>query len=170
MTGGLLQLATVGKEDSILYDKPQLFHFEKNYKKHSNFSIDQSRKFLGSKKFDSNFEIKVDKNSDLLKNFYFKLEIPYFDIIRTNRKTIQNFNRTESDKVYFELFNSKCYVFNVNLISGQSTIKQYYIYPELLLDRMIDGVEIDISEEIGEFLINISSEDYAKFYNIHQMY
>ena len=76
MTGGLLQLATVGKEDSILYDKPQLFHFEKNYKKHSNFSIDQSRKFLGSKKFDSNFEIKVDKNSDLLKNFYFKLEIP----------------------------------------------------------------------------------------------
>ena len=72
MTGGLLQLATVGKEDFVLYNNPQLFHFEKNYKKHSNFSIDQSRKFLGSKKFKSHIYIKVDKNSDLLKNFYFK--------------------------------------------------------------------------------------------------
>ena len=38
MTGGLLQLATVGIEDDILIKDPQLFHFTKQYKRYTNFS------------------------------------------------------------------------------------------------------------------------------------
>ena len=52
MKGGLLQLATVGKEDSVLIDKPQIFHFKKVYMKYTGFSIDNYNSNFGEKNFE----------------------------------------------------------------------------------------------------------------------
>ena len=164
MTGGLLQLATVGKEDSPLINNPELFHFKKFYLKHTNFSIDQNTKNFGLKKFDSYFEFNIDKNSDLLKDFYFKVDIPYFQIIKEKTNTTTLFSRYESDKVYFDILNSKAFVFNISN-------DKYFIYPEYLmnvlgkLDGNSDTSHIEFNEILGKFLIEISSTEYSNFYD-----
>ena len=81
MKGGLLQLATVGKEDSVLIHKPQIFHFKKVYLKYTHFSIDNNFRPYGEKKFDTDFSINIEKDGDLLKDIFFYLEIPYFEIL-----------------------------------------------------------------------------------------
>ena len=111
MKGGLLQLATVGKADSILINNPQLFHFKKVYMKYTNFSIDNNSQIIGEKKFDTNFEITLRKNGDLLKDVFFYLEIPYFDIIKKINKKTSQFDRTESDKLYYDYLNMKAFIY-----------------------------------------------------------
>ena len=88
MKGGLLQLATVGKADSILINKPQIFHFKKVYMKYTNFSIDNNSQVIGEKKFDTNFEISLRKNGDLLKDI-FSLNDLETDTVRLNASTIK---------------------------------------------------------------------------------
>ena len=65
MKGGLLQLATVGKEDSVLIDKPQLFHFKKVYMKYTNFSIDNNYINYGEKKFNTELDISISNRLKL---------------------------------------------------------------------------------------------------------
>ena len=103
MKGGLLQLATVGKEDSVLINNPQIFHFKKVYKKHTNFSIDSNQMVLGEKKLDTRFEINLRKDGDLLKDLLFYVEIPYFEILKKIEAINTEFNRTESDKIYYNI-------------------------------------------------------------------
>ena len=163
MTGGLLQLATVGKEDSVLTNNPELFHFKNNYLQHSNFSCDQNSKNFGNKKFDSYYEFNIDKNSDLLRDFYFKIDIPFFEIAKQSESTQQIFNRSESDKIYLNILNSKAYVFNLSN-------DKFFIYPEFLfniLPQLGNTIEpnIEYNELLGSYLINISSEEYSKYYN-----
>ena len=155
MIGGLLQLATVGKADAPLINKPELFHFKQNHKKYTNFSIDQNTKNFGTKKFDSNFEFNIDKNSDLLKDFYFKVEIPYFEIAKTQNTKTEIFNRYESDKVYLNILNSKSYIFNISN-------DKYIVFPEYLMNVVNTN---EYNNLLGNFLIEISSDEYKKYYD-----
>ena len=162
MTGGLLQLATVGKEDNVLINNPDLFHFETTYMKHTNFSIDQNSKNYGQKKFDSNIQFNLDKNSDLLKSFYFKLEIPYVQIAKKFQTSNSIFSRYESDKIYLNILNSKSYIFNISN-------DKFLVFPEYLMNVVsssdFNNSEITNNKLLGKFLIDISNDDYSKFYN-----
>ena len=161
MTGGLLQLATVGKEDSILINDPDLFHFKSTYMHHTNFSIDQNSKNYGSKKFGTHLEFNLDKTSDLLKGFYFKVEIPYVQISKKFSNNSTLFTRTESDKIYFDILNSNAYVFNIEN-------DKFLVYPEFLMNVIssTDSISaIDQTEMFGNFLIEISSSEYSKYYD-----
>ena len=153
MTGGLLQLATVGKEDSPLIKKPQLFHFKKIYLRYKNFSIDNNRKIVGDKNFDTDIEIKLDKEGDLLKDLFFYLEIPYFNILKkiTTEKTINQ--RYEADPVYLNLANSKSYVFNTDQ-------NKFYIIPEYIFKNP-KGIEI------GDYnnIVEVVGKDYSGYFN-----
>ena len=155
MKGGLLQLATVGKADSILINNPQLFHFKKVYMKYTNFSIDNNSQIIGEKKFDTNFEITLRKNGDLLKDVFFYLEIPYFDIIKKINKKTSQFDRTESDKLYYDYLNMKAFIY----YTGND---QYYIIPEnvLYINSKNKKNELDTFN-----ILAINSSDYSSYYN-----
>lgn len=155
MKGGLLQLATVGKADSILINKPQMFHFKKVYMKYTNFSIDNNSQVIGEKKFDTNFEINLRKNGDLLKDIFFYLEIPYFNIFKKVNKKISKFIRMESDKLYYDYLDMKAFIY----YTGND---QYYIIPENVLyinskkkENNLDTLNI----------ISINSSEYSLYYN-----
>lgn len=156
MKGGLLQLATVGKEDSVLINKPQIFHFKKVYKKHTNFSIDSNQMILGEKKFNTDFEINLRKDGDLLKDLIFYLEIPYFDIFKKINTSTTEFNRTESDKIYYKYLNMKALVYFVDK-------DNFYIIPEnvLKLDNNVKENNIDTIDVIA-----INSKEYSKYFNV----
>ena len=155
MKGGLLQLATVGKEDSVLINNPEIFHFKKVYKKHTNFSIDSNQMVLGEKKLDTRFEINLRKDGDLLKDLLFYVEIPYFEILKKIETTNTEFNRTESDKVYYKYLNMKSLVF----FTGNDN---FYIIPEnvLYLNNNVKMNELDTLN-----IISINSKEYSKYFN-----
>ena len=93
MKGGLLQLATAGKEDSLLIGNPEISHFKKVYMKYTNFSIDNYHTNYGDKKFDSEFELNIKRDGDLLKDMFFYLEIPYFEILKKIKTERNEFNK-----------------------------------------------------------------------------
>jgi len=89
MTGGLIQLVTTGIQDVPISSNPEITFFKTVYKRYSQFSINQQIQYLGAKKFNTDNSIELNKNGDLLYGQFFKLEIPYFDILR-NTVIIQN--------------------------------------------------------------------------------
>ena len=123
MGGGLIQLITTGIQDSPLIGNPEITFFKTVYKQHTLFSICQSDRFLGSVQFGKGGNKVIEKNGDLLYNNYFKLEIPYFEIIKsTTQETIYTeYNINELSITYM---NKKCYVINFN--------NTWYIIPEQL--------------------------------------
>ena len=123
MGGGLIQLITTGIQDSPLIGNPEITFFKTVYKQHTLFSICQSDRFLGSVQFGKGGNKIIEKNGDLLYNNYFKLEIPYFEIIKsTTQEYIYNeYNINELSITYM---NKKCYVINFN--------NTWYIIPEQL--------------------------------------
>ena len=72
MTGGLIQLITVGNQDSPLINNPEITFFKNVYKKYTNFTLCQNDRFLENKCFDSKGIKKLESNGDLLCNQYFK--------------------------------------------------------------------------------------------------
>jgi ABC-type uncharacterized transport system involved in gliding motility auxiliary subunit len=123
MGGGLIQLITTGIQDSPLIGNPEITFFKTVYKQHTLFSICQSDRFLGSVQFGKGGDKIIEKNGDLLYNNYFKLEIPYFEIIKsTTQETIYTeYNINELSITYM---NKNCYVINLN--------NTWYIIPEQL--------------------------------------
>ena len=101
MKGGLLQLATVGREDSVLISNPEIFHFKKTYIPYSKFTIDNNSYNLGRKTFDTSFDFEIGKDGDLLKDLMFYVDIPYFEILKKIDNKTVIFERTESDKIYY---------------------------------------------------------------------
>jgi hypothetical protein len=66
MGGGLIQLLAVGIQDIYLIGNPQITFFKTVFKKHTNFSLEQIIKNIGTKKFDCFHQFKIDKVTDLL--------------------------------------------------------------------------------------------------------
>ena len=122
MAGGLLQLIATGIQDSPLIGEPEITFFKIVYKQYTNFSINQQLKFLGTKNFGSSNDKKLEMNGDLLFSNYFKIEIPYFQImnsIEQNISTITTFN-INSLQVQYEGHNCICANYN----------NSWYIIPE----------------------------------------
>ena len=97
--GGLIQLLTVGVEDAPLILNPEITFFKTVYRKHTNFSIEQIVKNIGTKKFDCFHQFKIEKVSDLLTGLHFIIDIPYFDVLKTVKTEIIN----NPDIPYFDV-------------------------------------------------------------------
>ena len=126
MTGGLIQLVTTGIQDSPLIGNPEVTFFKTVYKQHTMFSLCQNDRYLGTIDFGRNATKVIEKNGDLLYNQYFKVEIPYFDIVRTISsitKTDLGYNLNDLSVTYM---NTNCIVLYHN--------NTWYIVPENLFN------------------------------------
>ncbi len=141
MTGGLLQLATTGIQDSPLILNPEITFFKKVYKQYTNFSLCQNDRYLGLMNFDKVSSKIIEKNGDLLYNLYFKIDIPYFDIIKTTVNTTITEQKYDINSLDVTYINSNC----ILLYSTSSNI--WYIVPEKLFSlSYFDNYLIKIDE------------------------
>ena len=165
MTGGLIQLATVGKQDSPLIANPDITFFKTVYKRYTNFTLYQNNKFLENKNFGSKGIKKLETNGDLLYNLYFKLEIPYFEL----NKVINNYIINEKYDINFlevNYMNNNCIVIFVKN-------NGWYIIPEYLFrisnfNYTIKNVNsIDLQPKLLPDYIKISNlGQLIKYYDI----
>ena len=124
MPGGLIQLVVTGIQDSPIIGDPEITFFKNVYKQHTLFSLFQNERFIGNTSFNKEGNKLIEKNGDLLYNQYFKLEIPYFDIIKTvSSQTITQdaYNINQLDVNYV---NDNCIILYTN--------NTWYIVPEKL--------------------------------------
>jgi len=156
MNGGILQLVTVGKEDSVLIKDPEIFHFKKVYVPYSKFSIDNNQYNIGRKNFDSEFDITVNKDGDLLKDIMFYVDIPYFDILKTVKKETSIFTRNQSDKIYYNTEGMKSILY----YSGKN---KFYVIPENIF-YLEDNLH-EKSKFFSDTILSINSEEYSKYFN-----
>ena len=160
--GGLIQLLTVGLEDAPLILNPEITFFKTVYRKHTNFSIEQIIKNIGTKKFDTFHQFKIDKVTDLLSGLHFIIDIPYFDVM----KTVTNEIITEPDNIEINEFsilysNTKTYLFFL------SDTNKYYLIPENFFNlseiddytNIING--IDLENNLLKGLDIINSRNYG---------
>ena len=141
MTGGLLQLVTTGIQDSPLILNPEVTFFKKVYKQYTNFSLCQNDRYLGLMQFNKISSKIIEKNGDLLYNLYFKIEIPYFDIIKTTINTRileQTYNINSLDVSYV---NSNCII--LYCVSSDA----WYLVPEeLFILSQFNNILIKLDE------------------------
>jgi len=77
MTGGLIQLVSVGYEDLFLSADPEITYFKMVYKRHTNFSQESViQMFNTSADFGKRVTCSIAKTADLLSNLYIYVEIP----------------------------------------------------------------------------------------------
>ena len=129
MGGGLIQLITIGIQDSPIIQNPEITFFKTVYRQHTMFSLCQNNRHIGNLNFGKNGHKILEKNGDLLYNQCLKLEIPYFEIIKTynNKKVIlSDYNINELSITYM---NKNCIVLNIN---NAGSINNWYIIPEKL--------------------------------------
>jgi hypothetical protein len=159
MTGGLIQLAIVGKQDSPLIANPDITFFKTVYKRFTNFTLYQNNKFLENKNFGSKGIKKLETNGDLLYNLYFKLEIPYFEL---NKITNNYINNEKYDINFLEInyMNNNCIV---TFIKNNG----WYVIPEYLFN--ITNFNYIIKNINGIDLQPVLLPDYIKLSNLGQI-
>jgi hypothetical protein len=149
--GGLIQLLTVGVEDAPLILNPEITFFKTVYRKHTNFSMEQIVKNIGTKKFDCFHQFKIEKVTDLLSGLHFIIDIPYFNVLKTvTSKIIENpdiININELSIMYSDI---KTYLF------FEKTSNKYYLIPETFfnlseIDNFTNSVD---SVELQQNLLN----------------
>ena len=143
MTGGLLQLVTTGIQDSPLILNPEVTFFKKVYKQYTNFSLCQNDRYLGLMSFNKISSKIIEKNGDLLYNLYFKIDIPYFDIIKTTTSTRiieQKYNINSLDVSYI---NSNC------ILLYCASSDTWYLVPDKLFSlSQFDNILIKLGEHL----------------------
>ncbi len=167
MTGGLIQLVTTGIQDSPIIGNPEITFFKTVYRQHTHFSIGQNERFLGSIEFGKSTTKIIEKNGDLLYNQYFKLEIPYFEIVKTTIQTQQTDLGYDIDQLDVEYGNSNCIVFY------SVTSQSWYIVPENLFKLsafeqvifLIDSYELE-PKLLPEYIKIASLGQYVNYYQI----
>ena len=160
--GGLIQLLTVGLEDAPLILNPEITFFKTVYRKHTNFSIEQIIKNIGTKKFDTFHQFKIEKVTDLLSGLHFIIDIPYFDVL----KTVRNEIITEPDEIKINELsvlygNTKTYLF------FESISNKYYLIPENFFNlseidnqtNIVDGINLE--NNLLKDLDIINSQSYG---------
>ena len=121
--GGLIQLLTVGVEDAPLILNPEITFFKTVYRKHTNFSLEQIVKNIGTKKFDCFHQFKIEKVTDLLAGLHFIIDIPYFDVLKTVKtEIINNPDIIKINEISVIFNNIKTYLFYYS--------DKYYLIPE----------------------------------------
>lgn len=77
MTGGLIQLVSIGFENLYLTVDPEITFFKMVYKRYTNFSQEPIvQLFTTTPNFDTRVSCNISKNADLLRNINLYVEIP----------------------------------------------------------------------------------------------
>ena len=114
MSGGLINLIARGAQDAPLTSEPEITFFKKVYKQHTPFVLWDNDRYLGNLNFNEKGAKILEKNGDLLSGQYFKIDIPYFDIIKsitTNNIINTGYDINMLDVTYTDI---NCYVLYLN--------------------------------------------------------
>jgi hypothetical protein len=77
MTGGILQLVSVGVENMYLTNEPQITFFKVVYRRHTNFSIESMPQYFNIKPdFSNRVSCSIAKNGDLINKIYVVVTLP----------------------------------------------------------------------------------------------
>ena len=80
MGGGNIQLIEYGDQDVYLTGKPQITFFKLNYKRHTNFAIEEiPQTIVGSATYGEKISVKVEPLGDLIYKCYLKIKIKNTD-------------------------------------------------------------------------------------------
>jgi len=151
MAGGLLQLVATGSKDAPLTYNPEITFFKTVYKKYSAFAIQQTVKNLGNKNFGTFNNYKIDRTGDLLKSMYFKIDIPYFDIIKVkeNNTITRTFNINSLEIIYNNVVS---YIYYLN--NNFNIIPNYYLHLYNINSTLSIVSNIDIINNLIPEIIN----------------
>ena len=84
MSGGIMQLVAYGAQDVYLTGDPQITYFKKNYKRHTNFSMESiEQTFNGTADFGKTVTCTVSRNADLITRTYLQVDIPSVTLTKT---------------------------------------------------------------------------------------
>jgi hypothetical protein len=147
MPGGLLQLVSIGKQDSILIENPQISYFKTVYKKPTLFAIESFSKPVEITAFNDIKQFTVPNYGDLLKNLNFKLDLP----------TVQFDYEVPIDKLISNILQSDLYdgqistiYFNINKLK---TIELILFNNIKNLCRQFNRREINSLKQVNDSLI-----------------
>ena len=167
MPGGLIQLVIAGIQDSPIIGNPEITFFKTVYKQHTQFSVCQNERFIGKLGFNKESSKVIENNGDLLYNLYFKLEIPYFEIIKEISNTnnlLKPYNINELSVTYK---NMNCIVFYV------SDNDSWYLIPNVLfsLSNFTQYITLIDSSLAEEYILPdyIKTVNYGKYINYYQI-
>ena len=80
MAGGLLQLVALGAQDVYLTGNPQITYFKTVYRRHTNFSVETIENSMnGTIGFGNRFNVKFNRNGDLITKMYLKITVNAVD-------------------------------------------------------------------------------------------
>ena len=165
MTGGLLQLVGKNIEDMPLINKPEITFFKCQFKRHTNFTISQSKEILSTNKCNKSYTKYLLKKGDLLNNLYFKIIINNFELYEnitnitpTNKNSIINYISITIDNINYIL-----YYFNGWKLMTEHLLlnnKQQYILNSNYINNLLKGV-IDIKDKYIELYFGWKNYNYA---------
>jgi hypothetical protein len=154
MPGGLIQLITTGVQDSAIIGNPEITFFKTVYKQHTQFSVCQNERFIGSLGFNKESSKVIENNGDLLYNLYFKLEIPYFKIMKTITTTDNLLSPYNINELSVTYQNMDCYLFYINN-------DNWYLIPKVLFN--LSNFNQDISKIDSLLLLDYILPEYIKY-------
>ncbi len=77
MTGGLIELISIGEQDRYIINKPEITFFKTVYRRHTNFAIETREEFFsGTPKFGQKTQCILKKDGDLLHKLCVKIKLP----------------------------------------------------------------------------------------------
>lgn len=77
MSGGLIQLVTIGAQDMYLTSSPQVTFFRAEYKRYTNFAMESiENTFSGTADFGKRVNTTIQRNGDLLSKVYLQVALP----------------------------------------------------------------------------------------------
>lgn len=152
MTGALLQLVTIGKQDSYLIGNPQITYFKSVYKRHTNFALESIPIYSKTTPdFNKLVIFDIDRKGDLL--YKLLLEVELSDL-SDNISWINNIGNYLIDNIEFQI--------------GDVTIDKHY---GQFLD-IIGEVKVDESHKNGynemigkyETFLNTTQQENTKLF------
>lgn len=160
MTGGILQIATKGVEDTYLTDNPMITFFKTVYKRHTNFSRDEiDLHFNNNLDFNKEGCCNIEKYGDLLHRLYLIIELPKIEVIN-KPLYIKDVLKMLSDCDIIWNVNKNCNdIFNRHdLCHLREIIKQkkhelknqlhkQYLYDNSIFDKIMDAFIKDFAND-----------------------
>jgi hypothetical protein len=169
MPGGLIQLLTIGLQDAPLVLNPEITFFKTIYRKHTNFSIEQIVKNIGTKKFNTFHQFKINTVSDLLAGLHFIIDIPYFDVVKTITTNTSTTSSLEINELSINYGQIKTYLF------FESNSSHYYLIPQTFFnlsenDKYYNQVfGVDLEKNLLSDLKLLSIQNYGVMVDVFQL-